>query len=315
MSITKGKVMFIDTVHPVLQEMLQQEGYICADFTGESEAHIRSHVSDYQGIVIRSRFKVTKEFLQDCHALKFIARSGSGLENIDLVSAKKQNIKCFNSPEGNKDALAEHCVALLLNLFNNINKAHTEVSQGKWLREENRGVELKGKTVGIIGYGIMGQCFAEKLAGFGVNVIAHDLNKTGFETKFVKEVSMNDMFRDADVVSLHVNYTEDNYHMINQSFIDSFTKQIYLINSARGKCLNTNDLINSLEKGKILGACLDVLELETTAFEISEAAKKMLNQLSSFEQIVLSPHVGGWTNESYYKLSKVLGDKIIAMDH
>jgi D-3-phosphoglycerate dehydrogenase len=306
----RGKVMFIDTVHPVLQEVLESIGYNCEDFTTKSTDEITTYIPNFQGVVIRSKFKLTKELMIKATNLKFIARSGSGLENIDVDFASQKNIQCFNSPEGNKDALGEHCVGMLLSLFNNINLSHQQVSAGVWLREANRGVELKGKTVGLIGYGVMGKSFAEKLSGFGARVIAFDNNKTDFSSSIVEEVSMRVIYEQSDVISLHVNYVDENYHMINQDFINAFIKNIYIINSARGKCLDTEHLITALKTGKVLGACLDVLEIETTDFQINETANKILKELSEFKQVLLSPHVGGWTTESYFKLSKVLGDKI-----
>jgi D-3-phosphoglycerate dehydrogenase len=310
MTAERGKVMFIDTVHPILQEMLEEMHYKCDDFTTSSEAEIFEQLPYYQGAVIRSRFRFTRKLIDKAKALQFIARSGSGLENIDVEYAKAKNIVSFNSPEGNRDALGEHCVAMLLGLFNNINQTHSEIKQGIWLREKNRGVELKGKTVGIIGYGEMGRSFAEKLSGFGATVLAYDNNKTGFSSTIVKEVSKKFLHEQCDIISLHVNYTDSNYHLVNKDFLDSFKKSIYIINTARGKCVSTTSLIEALKSGKVLGACLDVLELEKTDFEISEEAKKILVDLSSFTQVLLTPHVGGWTNESYYKLSKILGDKI-----
>lgn len=307
--------MFIDTVHPVLQEMLEEIGFICSDFTKKSEIEISSELPDYQGIVLRSRFKITRELIDAGTKLKFIARSGSGLENIDTDYAKRKNIQCFNSPEGNKDALGEHCIAMLLGLFNNISKAHQEITKSIWQRESNRGIELKGKTVGIIGYGKMGESFAQKLSGFGVKVIAYDQNKTGFTSDIVQEVSMDKIFSKSEVVSLHINYTKDNYHLVGDEFIKAFKNNFYIINSARGNCINTSALIKGLEEGKILGACLDVLELEKADFELSKESKKTLDKLCSFSQVLLTPHIGGWTNESYYKLSKVLGEKIKKMDN
>jgi len=310
MTLDKGKVMFIDTVHPVLQETLESLGYECVDFTNKEALEISAHLFDYQGVVIRSRFKFTKELMDAAPALRFIARSGSGLENINVAYAKQKKICCFNSPEGNKDALGEHCVAMILSLFNRLSIAHQEVGKGTWLREKNRGVELKGKTVALIGYGVMGQSFAEKLSGFGVNTIAYDNTKTGFTSKLVQEVSMNEVYDKADVVSLHVNYVDDNHHLVNDQFIQSFKKDVYIINTARGKCLDTEALIRALKSGKVSGACLDVLEIESTSFQLKDKSIKLLEALSGFEQVLLTPHIGGWTNESYYKLSSVLGDKI-----
>jgi D-3-phosphoglycerate dehydrogenase len=306
----KGKVLFIDTVHPVLQESLEALGYECLDLTNKSPRQIDNYLTDCKGFVIRSRFKITREIMDASPELKFIARSGSGLENIDVEHAKRKNIHCFNSPEGNKDALGEHCIAMLLNMFNNINQAHQQVQNGIWQREINRGIELKGKTIGLIGFGLMGQSFAEKLAGFGVKVIAYDNGKTNFSSALAEEVTEQELFDQSDIVSLHVNYLPDNYHLVNTSFIESFKKNIYLLNTARGKCVNTHDLIAALKSGKVLGAGLDVLEIESDDFELTPQSKRQLKQLTSFKQVLVTPHVGGWTNESYYKLSKVLMEKI-----
>ena len=312
MSLANKKVLFIDSVHPILQEILENHGYYCLDITKESIQEINKQLIDSHGVVIRSRFKFTRELMDLAPSLKFIARAGSGLENIDISYAQKRNILCFNSPEGNKDALGEHCIAMLLNMFNKINKAHKEVSAGVWLREENRGVELKGKTVGIIGYGVMGESFAKKLSGFEASVLAYDVNKNDYSSEFVKEASLQTLHERCDILSVHVNYRPENHHFINDAYINAFKKNIYLINTARGMCLNTIDLIKNLTSGKVLGACLDVLEIEQTNFQLGSKSQALLEQLASFNQVLLTPHVGGWTKESYLKLSAVLGDKIIA---
>lgn len=311
---TAGKVMFIDTVHPELWKRLTKMGFKCSDYTSATQAQILSQISDFQGVVIRSKFTIDQNLLDKARKLEFIARSGSGLENIDLNYAKTKNIICFNSPEGNRDAVAEHCVGMLLTLFNKINIADQEVKKGKWEREQNRGVELKGKTIGLIGYGCMAEAFAQRLAGFNVNVIAYDCNRTNFSSSIVKEVTIEELKTQSDIVSLHVNYTENNYHLVNESFIKSFKKPFYLINTSRGKCVNTRAVIDGIKSKKILGACLDVLEMESSAFQKStdEQQLKLLNELSSFNEVILTPHVAGWTKESHVKLSTVLADKIQA---
>lgn len=315
MSSESAKVMFIDQVHPVLQESLEALGYLCDDFTSKTAREIEVHIAEYQGVVIRSRFKFTKKLIDLGQQLKFIARSGSGLENIDLVYAQQKGIHCINSPEGNKDALAEHCIGMLLNLFNHLSRCDQEVKNGQWKREANRGIELKGKTVGLIGYGVMGKAFAERLSGFGVTVLAHDDHKKGFSSSLVKEAALHDIYMHSDIVSLHVNYRPENYHMVNQEFFAQFKKPVFFLNTARGKCLNTEALIEAINTGKVLGACLDVLEFESTSFEkvsksFSNKFNETLKQLTNTNKVLLSPHVGGWTHESYYKLSEVLADKI-----
>ena len=312
MSSNKGKVIFIDEVHPVLKDMLLEQGYECVDKIHTSKEEILKQISDYQGIVIRSRFKITSEILDLCTNLKFIARSGSGLENIDTTYANQKGILCFNSPEGNRDAVAEHALGMLLCLFNKIHLASQEVKNGVWIREGNRGIELKNKTIGLIGYGIMGEAFAKRLAGFGVKVIAYDKFKTGFNSDLVKEVSLDELKKESDVVSLHVNYLPENEYLIDSHFIAGFHKNIYLINTARGKCVKTIDLIQALKSGKVLGACLDVLEFEAVSFETLNSKQKTLNELLAFPNVIVTPHIAGWTQESYVKLSSFLGEKIKA---
>lgn len=309
-----GKIMFIDNVHPILWERLMKLGFQCVDFTTENEKKILAQISDFQGVVIRSKFTIDQKFIDKASNLQFIARSGSGLENIDLSYAKEKNVICFNSPEGNCDAVAEHCMGMILTLFNKISAANTDVKNGIWQREKNRGIELKGKTIGLIGYGHMAEAFAIRLSAFEVSIIAYDNQKTGFSSDIVSEKSLKELQDEADVVSLHVNYMEDNHYLVNKSFIQSFKKQFFLMNTSRGKCVDTRALIDGLKTKKVLGACLDVLEMENSAFQKGSSFEheQLLKELSSFEQVILTPHVAGWTAESYFKLSKVLADKIQA---
>ena len=309
---TKGKVIFIDEVHPILNEMLHAQNFECINHTQTPKDQILKELKQYFGIVIRSRFKITAEILDLCPNLKFIARSGSGLENINVDYAKKKGVLCFNSPEGNRDAVAEHAIGMLLCLFNKIHTSNSEVKKGIWIREENRGVELKNKTVGIIGFGIMGQAFAKRLAGFDVKIIAYDKFKKGFGTEQVKEVSLEELKKTSDVVSLHVNYLPENEYLFDAKFISEFKKNIYLINTARGKCVKTADLNTALETGKVLGACLDVIEFESVSFENLNINQETLSKLLSFTNVIVTPHIAGWTQESYLKLSSFLGEKIEA---
>ncbi len=309
----KPKVIFIDSVHPVLFEKLEQAGYEC-DWKNElNREFIITILKNYEGAVIRSKFKFDLEVFDAAPNLKWIARSGAGMENIDVAEAKKRGISCFNSPEGNRDAVAEHCIGMLLSLFNQLNKADREVREGKWLREENRGVELKGKKVGILGYGFMGKAFAERLQGFGVKTIAYDKYKSDFSDALVKEVTLEQLFEETEILSIHLPLTEETNRIVNHTFLNKFKHSIYLINTARGKNLVTSDLVDGLKSGKILGACLDVLEYEKTSFESLNAAElpEAFQYLRKSSKVILSPHVAGWTKESYFKLSEVLANKIL----
>ncbi|MGZ3865898.1 MAG: NAD(P)-dependent oxidoreductase [Bacteroidia bacterium] len=307
------KILFIDSNHPRLHEMLLEKGFACDLFYDRSTEELKKLIPQYNGIVIRSKFKITKEIIDSAPNLKVIARAGAGLENIDVAYAQQKGIVCLNSPEGNKDAVGEHAVAMLLMLFNKLKKADAEVRTGKWLREENRGVEIGGKTIGIIGYGNTGSSFAKKLSGFDVNILAYDKYKKNFGNDFVKESSLEEIFEKADVLSLHVPLTEETNYLVNDNFIRKFKKNIYIINTARGKCVNTNDLAKSIESKKVLGACLDVLEYEAVSFESIDFYNLPLPMqfLLRSDKVILTPHIAGWTKESNVKIAEVLASKII----
>jgi D-3-phosphoglycerate dehydrogenase len=310
------KILFIDTVHPILQTLLEKENHVCVDGSKFSREEIQNNISEYNGIIIRSRFILDESFLVNATHLKFIARAGAGMENIDVKYAESKKIVCINSPEGNRDAVGEQAIGMLLSLFNNINKADKEVREGKWIREGNRGVELKGKTVGIIGYGNTGSAFAKKLSGFECRVIAFD-NSPSLTLPFGKGnarlTNMQEIFEQTDILSLHVPLTSETEFLVNDDYINRFAKNIYIINTARGRCLKINDLVKNLKSGKVLGACLDVNEYEDTSFEKSEIENKKSeswNYLVNSERVILTPHIAGWTFESNEKLSRVLFEKI-----
>lgn len=307
------KILFIDSNHPLLHETLQKAGHECDLEYSWTKAEIIGHIHLYDGVVIRSRIQLNKEIIDKAVKLKFIARAGAGMENIDVAYAESKGIKCLHAPEGNRDAVAEHAIAMLLSLFNNLHRANAEVRSGKWIREGNRGVELMGKTVGIIGYGNMGSAFAERLKGFGVTVLVYDKYKKGFGTDTIIESTMERLFAEADVISLHTPLTEETAYYINDAFIRSFKKNIYIINTARGKCLNTADLVKNIRSGKVSGACLDVLEYEMTSFETLETADlpEAFQYLIQSDKVVLSPHIAGWTHESNEKIAAVLAEKIL----
>lgn len=308
------RVLFIDTVHPVLEERLTKKGFICIDGTRWSREKCSEEIHHFQGLVVRSRFPIDAEFLNGAKQLKFIARSGAGLENIDLETAKKKAITCINAPEGNRNAVGEHALGMLLSLFNRICQGNKDVRNGLWKREENRGIELDGKTVGIIGYGNNGSAFAKKLAGFDVTVLAYDKYKTNYGDKFAKASSMETIFEQADVLSFHIPQNKETLFMADEAFFNRFEKDIYIINLARGKIIKTKDLLKGLNNNRIKGACLDVLEYEKASFEHTLAASEHENfkALLANEHVLFTPHVGGWTRESYFKLSDVLADKVIS---
>ena len=308
------KVLFVDSTHETLPQKLTKAGFDCHYMPEINPDKIKDIVSDYHGIIIRSKIKIDKTIINLAQNLKFVGRVGAGLENIDVDFAESKGIKCFNSPEGNRDAVGEHALGMLLCLFNNILKADTEVRNGKWIREGNRGLEIKGKTIGIVGYGNMGSAFAQRLKGFEAKVIAYDKYKTNYSDDFVSEATLNEVFEQTDILSLHVPLTKETFEMVNNDFINRFRKNIYIINTARGKVLKTEDLVNNMKQGKVLGAALDVLEYEKVSFESlhsEESIPEALNYLIKSPNVVLTPHIAGWTHESNVKLSGFLADKII----
>ena len=302
------KILFIDTVHPFLKKELEKQNHICEEAYDKTREEVLAIIENYKGIVLRSRIKMDEDFLSKCHNLKFIARAGSGLENIDEEYAKSKNIKCFNAAEGNRQAVAEHTLGMLLSLFNNLNRSDKEVRSGVWEREVNTGVELAGKTIGIIGYGNNGSAFAEVLSGFGVRILAYDK----YLEKYKYQSSMQEIFQKADVLSLHIPLTAETTYLVGENFIHQFEKPIYIINTARGKCVHSKDLVTAMKNGKVLGACLDVLEYEKSSFEDLERKELLpeLQYLFDSAKTILSPHIAGWTHQSSQKIAEVLVQKI-----
>lgn len=306
------KVLHIDSNNPVLWDQLKQAGFENhADYKSTKE-EIEAKIHEYNGVVIRSRFDIDKAFLDKATNLQFIARVGAGLESIDCDYAEAKGVNLIAAPEGNRNAVGEQALGMLLSLFNNLNRADREIRSGKWIREGNRGHELDGKTVGIIGYGNMGKSFAKKLRGFDVEVLCYDIKPMVGDAN-AKQVSLQELQEKADVLSLHTPWTPETNKMVNADFINAFAKPFWLINTARGKSVVTNDLADAIESGKVLGAALDVLEYEKSSFEhlftgsnIPEAFQYLLNS----DSVLLSPHIAGWTFESYERLAKVIVDKI-----
>jgi len=306
------KILFVDETHPVLKEELTAMGFVCDDFIGSNAEDCKQIIGGYFGAVIRSKIIFDKKMLDAAKTLKFIARVGAGMESIDVDYARMRGIECFNSPEGNRDSVAEHALGMLLNMMNHLNRADSEVRLGIWQREANRGVEIKGKTIGIIGYGNMGGAFAQRLKGFGCTILAYDKYKTDYSDEYVAESSMEMIFAETDILSLHVPLTAETQYLVNESYLNCFRKNIWLINTSRGPVVNTAALVVALKSGIVRGAALDVLEYEKTSFEAmdAEAFPEPLKQLVSFDNVMLSPHIAGWTEESKYKLAKVLAEKI-----
>ena len=313
MSKERLRVLFIDSTHPRLLEMLEKAGFNCQYTPELSKNEMLDIFDQFDGFIIRSKFTLSQTELDKATRLKFIGRVGAGLENIDVPYAESKGITCFNAPEGNRDAVGEHAVGMLLCLFNNLCRCNAEVSNGMWRREENRGLEIKGKTVGIIGYGNMGNAFAQRLKGFGCRVIAYDKYKFNYSDEFCEEKQLEYLFENCDILSLHTPQTEETMFMVNDDFLGKFKKPFFLINTARGKIVKISDLVKHLKTGQVRGACLDVLEYEKASFEDLHANELPADFkfLIDAENVLLSPHVGGWTHESNIKLSEVTAQKII----
>lgn len=307
------KILHLDNNHPLLINRLESAGFSNEEDYISSKESVEKKIENYEGVVIRSRFKIDKQFIDAAKNLKFIARVGAGLESIDIDYAQKKGIYLFAAPEGNRNAVGEHALGMLLSLFNKLNVANTEVKNGQWNREANRGVELDGKTVGLIGYGNMGKAFAKKLQGFDCTVMCYDI-KDDVGDKFATQVSLKTLQEMADVVSLHTPWTPLTDKMIDTQFISSFSKPFWFINTARGKSVVTKDLVSALQNGSILGAGLDVLEYEKLSFEslfTSEEMPKALQQLLQMDQVLVTPHIAGWTVESKIKLAETIVEKIL----
>lgn len=310
------KILHVDTNHPLLIQQLNDLGFVNDEDYNSSKEQIETKISNYDGLIIRSRFTIDKQFLDASSHLKFIGRVGAGLENIDVEYAAEKGITLIAAPEGNRNAVGEHALGMVLSLFNKLNKADNEVRQGKWLREDNRGIELDGKTVGLIGYGNMGKSFAKKLLGFNVEVLCYDIQEFVGD-KHAKQVSLTEFQEQVDVVSLHTPQTPQTLNMINSTFIHQFKKPFWLINTARGKSVVTADLVDALKSGKILGAGLDVLEYEKSSFEnlFTSEMPEAFQYLIQANNVLLTPHVAGWTVESKEKLAQTIVDKIKAKFH
>ena len=307
------KILHLDTNHPLLINQLNDLGFVNHEDYISTKGQVKALIHDYDGLIIRSRFSIDKHFLDAATNLKFIGRVGAGLENIDCDYAASKGVHLIAAPEGNRNAVGEHALGMLLSLFNKLNKADREVRQGRWLREENRGIELDGKTIGLIGYGNMGKAFAKKLRGFDVEVLCYDI-KANIGDENAKQVTLTELQRRTDVLSLHVPQTPLTTNMINEEFINLFNRPFWIINTARGKSIVTKDLVKALKSGKIIGAGLDVLEYEKASFEnlFSSEMPKAFQYLIQSTNVLLTPHVAGWTIQSKEKLAQTIVNKIKA---
>ena len=311
------KILLLDSNHPLITEQLLAKGFLLEEDFTSSYDEVLQKINQYDGIIIRSRIPLDKNFLENAQNLKFIARVGAGMENIDLEAAKNLGISLINSPEGNRDAVAEHVVAMLLILMNRLFIASEEVKNGIWKREENRGDELLGKTFGIIGYGNMGKATAKRLSGFGVEVIFYDI-LPNLEDEFAKQVSLEELQERADILSLHIPLDASTEYLVDENFISKMKKNFYLVNTARGKNVKTSALVDALKSGKVKAAALDVLEYEKSSFEnldistsLSTRNKEDLQFLLESNQVIVTPHIAGWTHQSKEKLAQFIVDKIV----
>ena len=304
------KILHIDSNHPTLISTLKNNGYINDLDISSSKEEIIKIIKDYDGLILRSRFKIDKDFIDNASNLKFIARVGSGLENIDCNYAKSKNIEVISSPEGNSNAVGEHAMGLLLSLLNNINTSSNQVKEGLWFREKNRGFEIEGKTVAILGMGNTGKSFAKKISSFNCKVFFYDIDEK-IKSKYAKKSSLDFLYKNADIVSLHLPHTIKNTDLFNKEFIQKFDKPFWLINTSRGKIVNTPDLVDALNEKKILGAGLDVIDIESSSFNnIEKELNPYFNELINLKNVIITPHIAGWTFESNVKLSQIIIDKI-----
>ncbi len=301
------KILIVDDLHPIFKQRATEMGYQVDDEPQITRQQTLERIKDYVGIAVRTKFRIDAEIFAAAPNLKFVARAGAGLDNIDDKIAFERNIALINAPEGNCDAVGEHATGLLLSLMNNFRRADHQIRNGVWDREGNRGYELKGKKVGIIGYGFMGQSFAKKLAGFEVDVMAYDKYKTGFSDAFAREVSMEEIVKHSDVLSLHVPLTTETKLMVDDEYFFHFKKPIFFINTARGEIVSIQAVLTAISSGKILGAGLDVLQAEKFP---ALGEQNWYEELKTNDQVILTPHVGGWTFDSYRKISEVLADKL-----
>lgn len=305
------KILIIDDLHPLFQEEAEKLGYTCVTDLTITRSDLHRILPQYEGLAVRSRFQVDRAMLDAGSSLRFICRAGAGMDNIDEHYAREKGIVCLNAPEGNSDAVGEHALGMLLALMNNFRNGDREIRNGIWNREENRGYELRGKTVAVIGYGHMGRAFCEKLAGFGVQILVYDKYKTGYGQGNIREASMEEVVKHADVLSLHIPLTPETRRLVDDEYLFHFRKPLFFINTARGEIVHTPSILKALDSGRLRGAALDVLETEKSP---ALQEQSWYNDLITNEKVLLSPHVAGWTFDSYKRISEVLAEKLKNLD-
>lgn len=307
------KVLIIDDMHSSIEPMLMAIGWQANYRADIKRTEILEIIHDYEGLIVRSKTSIDKELIDKAIKLQWIGRAGAGMDQIAMDVVQQKNIPVINAPEGNRDAVGEHAIALLLSLFNKITTADLEIRAYQWRREANRGLEVMGKTVGLFGYGNMGEAFAKRLSGFGCKVIGYDKYKTDFDTQFARRVTEEELKQQTDILSLHVPLTSETQSYFNETHLDSYSKNIFIINTARGEILPLKGLVSALKSGKVKGAGLDVIENEKFD-KLSLEQKANLDELIKFNNIVLSPHVAGWSAESYQRINQVLVEKLKRLD-
>jgi D-3-phosphoglycerate dehydrogenase len=306
---TKITCLIIDDMHNSITGLLKDIG-IESDYRPDiTKEELLSIIGNYQGIIVRSKIFFGKEVIEKATQLRFIGRAGAGLDNLDVEELNKRNIKLLNAPEGNRDAVGEQMIGMLLSLMNNVLRADKEVRAGTWDREGNRGYELMGKTVGIIGYGYMGKATAKRLSSFGCKVLAYDKYKTNYGDQYATETSLEVLQKEADILSLHIPLNSETKFMVDEKFLKLFTKPLWLVNTARGEIIRISEIVKALKSGKIKGAALDVLENEKIN-KLTPEQQEAFDYLKVSDKVILTPHIAGWTFESYRKINETLVDKI-----
>jgi len=306
----KRKVLIAEKCHDILRTELSAGGYECHYVPDATNEYVQQIIHEYVGLIVRSRIKIDEYLIDKAQDLQFLGRVGSGMELIDTVYAKEKGILCFNSPEGNRDSVAEHAVGNMIGMLKNIHISDRELRQGNWIRKDRRGVELGSQTVGIIGYGNTGSALAEKLSGFGCEILAYDKYKSKFGNKLVVEATLEDLYTDADIVSIHLPLTEETHYLVDKGFFEQFKKPIYFVNTSRGSIVKTMDLVEALQSEKVWGAAIDVFETEPIQ-NLNAANQAWWDQLAGQQQVILTPHTAGLTKDSYLKLAKILAQKIL----